>query len=176
LNFKKIDRVSDIDWKKWKPDDLATLLFIIRDGEMLLIRKKMGLGAGKINGPGGRMEPGETPLECAVREVEEELNVTASDIGYYGVNRFHFIDGYKIMVHIFKAAAYTGTPAETDEALPIWVSLNNIPYNEMWVDDLVWLPKIIDGKIINGMYIMDGDEMKDYKIELRDFDPDAVPE
>ena len=56
-----------IDWSTWQPQMLATLLFIFRDGEVLLIRKKRGLGAGKINGPGGKIDPGETPEQCAVR-------------------------------------------------------------------------------------------------------------
>ncbi|MEM9057182.1 MAG: NUDIX domain-containing protein, partial [Pseudomonadota bacterium] len=60
-----------IDWAAWTPKDIATLLFVVRGGEVLLIHKKRGLGAGKINGPGGRVEPGETVQECAVREVRE---------------------------------------------------------------------------------------------------------
>ena len=50
-----------------------TLLFVIRAGQILLIHKKRGLGAGKINGPGGRLHLGESPLHGAVREVKEEL-------------------------------------------------------------------------------------------------------
>ena len=75
-----------IDWKSWQPGVRATLMFIIDEAkrEVLLIRKKRGLGAGKINGPGGKIDPGETSLECAVRETQEELGVTALNpiIGY----------------------------------------------------------------------------------------------
>ena len=45
--------VSDIDWDTWQPEEVATLMFIIQGDSVLLIRKKRGLGAGKINGPGG---------------------------------------------------------------------------------------------------------------------------
>ncbi len=51
-------------WENWEPRERATLCFVRRENEVLLIRKKRGLGAGKINGPGGRIEPGETPAEC----------------------------------------------------------------------------------------------------------------
>ena len=71
---------SSHDWSTWTPKDTATLLFVLRGDEVLLIRKKRGLGAGKYNGPGGRLEPGETALACAVREVEEELCITPRDV------------------------------------------------------------------------------------------------
>ena len=73
-------RVSEIDWQAWSPSDLATLLFVIRDGEILLIRKQRGLGAGKINGPGGKLEAGESPREAAIREVQEEVGVTPTGV------------------------------------------------------------------------------------------------
>ena len=53
----QLRRFEDIDWQGWRADEHATLCFVIRGGEILLIRKLRGLGAGKINGPGGRLEP-----------------------------------------------------------------------------------------------------------------------
>lgn len=62
-------KLSDIDWITWVPQERATLLFVIRNGQVLCIRKKRGLGAGKINGPGGRIDPGESAEQAAIREV-----------------------------------------------------------------------------------------------------------
>tara|TARA_B100000674_G_scaffold478036_1_gene474683 strand:- start:984 stop:1259 length:276 start_codon:yes stop_codon:yes gene_type:complete len=67
---------SPIDWGQWTPDMRATLMFIRDGNEVLLMRKLRGIGAGKINAPGGKIEPGETPLEGAIRETQEELLVT----------------------------------------------------------------------------------------------------
>ena len=50
---------SPIDWTCWQGVIHATLMFIVKDGRILLIEKKRGLGAGKINGPGGKIDPGE---------------------------------------------------------------------------------------------------------------------
>ena len=83
-----ITRVDQVDWNRWRAEEHATLLFVLVRGEVLLIEKKRGLGAGKINGPGGRLEPGETPLACAVREVEEELRITPLDVEARGELRF----------------------------------------------------------------------------------------
>src|ERR1035441_3997329 len=63
--------VERIDWAAWKPTEYANLCFVMREGQILLIRKKRGLGVGKINGPGGRLEKGETALDSAIRETQE---------------------------------------------------------------------------------------------------------
>lgn len=159
-------RLAEIDWPTWKPVDRATLLFVVRDGKMLLIRKKRGLGAGKINGPGGRIDPGETPRECAVREVQEELRVTPTGLTRRGELLFQFVDGYSIHVHVFEAADCDGEPEETDEAIPLWTDLAHIPYDEMWADDRIWLPLMLEGKAFSGRFIFDGDAMLDYKVEV----------
>ncbi|MDH5737451.1 MAG: NUDIX domain-containing protein, partial [Gammaproteobacteria bacterium] len=106
-----IIRVSDIDWQNWQPEQTATLLFVIVDGEILLIRKKRGLGAGKINGPGGRLEAGETPIECAIRETREELCITP--LGVRPMGRLHFYasdDIPHILGYVFTATGFTGQP------------------------------------------------------------------
>jgi len=154
-------RVADIDWETWSPSDRATLLFVIRDGEILLIRKKRGLGAGKINGPGGRIESGESPLEAAIREVQEEVGVTPTDIRARGELSFQFVDGYGIHVHVFSATGCRGEVRESDEAVPIWTPLGEIPYHEMWADDVIWLPWMLDGKRFTGRFLFDGDAMLD---------------
>jgi len=71
--------MDGFDWEGWKGEVLATLLFVVKDGRILLIEKKRGHGAGKVNGPGGKIDPGETALECAVRETQEELHIHAKD-------------------------------------------------------------------------------------------------
>lgn len=137
----------------------ATLLFIFRGDEVLLIRKKRGLGAGKINGPGGKIDPGETPEQCAVREVEEELGVTASDITDAGLLRFQFTDGLGLLCHVFRADSFTGTPVETNEAIPRWTKLNAIPFEEMWADDRLWFHHLIARRRFTGNFEFDDDTM-----------------
>ena len=157
--------LRDIDWDTWEAKDPATLVFVVKDGRILLIRKKRGLGAGKINAPGGRLEPGETPLEAAVREVQEELCITPVELTYSGENLFQFVDGYSIHVHVFKAGDYEGEPTETDEASPIWSNLDAIPYAEMWEDDKLWVPLVLDGTRFYGRYLFDDDIMLDYALD-----------
>jgi 8-oxo-dGTP diphosphatase len=157
-------RIDEIDWSAWVPRQRATLLFVLREQEILLIRKKRGLGAGKINGPGGRIDPGETPLECAVREVQEELCVTPLRVEACGELRFQFLDGLSIHGFVFRAGDCDGEPRETDEAVPLWTSTDAIPYHEMWADDRLWLPLMLDGTWFDGRFVFDGDRMLDARV------------
>ena len=154
-------KITDIDWTTWRPKDQATLLFVILEGKILLIHKKRGLGAGKINGPGGRLEPGETARDCAIREVQEELRITPSEVERRGRVSFQFVDGYSLEAEVFVAGSFEGTPTETEEAKPEWFALDNIPYARMWADDAEWLPLMLEGRKFLGRFIFDGDEMLD---------------
>lgn len=162
----KVRHIADIDWATWEPTERATLLFVIRDGRILLIHKKTGLGAGKINGPGGRLEPGETPAQAAIREVEEELCVTPMGVRKAGELRFQFVDGYALHGYVFCADDCDGTPQETREAAPLWVDLEAIPYDRMWADDRTWIPHMLAGRNFSGRFIFDGDQMLDHVLDV----------
>jgi 8-oxo-dGTP diphosphatase len=160
-------RLEDVDWANWMPQERATLLFVIRDHQMLLIHKKRGLGAGKINGPGGRLDPGESPLQGAIREVQEELNVTPTGVQPCGELAFHFVDGFSILVSIFTAKDCEGEPQETDEATPLWVPLTHIPYDSMWADDPIWFPLMLAGKPFRGCLLFDGETLLGHQVIMR---------
>lgn len=146
-------------WETWQPTERATLCFVIRGGEILLILKKRGLGAGKINAPGGRIEPGESALAAAIRETQEELGVTPLGVDERGELHFQFADGYALHCTVFVASDCLGEAIETDEAVPRWTPLNAIPYHEMWADDIHWLPGVIAGKKFRAFFHFDGDVM-----------------
>jgi 8-oxo-dGTP diphosphatase len=157
-------RFDDIDWSTWKPQERATLLFLRRDGQILLIRKKRGLGAGKINGPGGRIDADESPHECAIREVQEELRVTPTGVLACGELSFQFVDGYALFVYVFTATGCAGEPQETDEAAPMWTPLDQIPFHEMWADDHIWFPSMLGGRSFDGRFLFDGDALLGYEV------------
>jgi|TARA_Y100000310_G_scaffold303099_1_gene341113 8-oxo-dGTP diphosphatase len=159
-----IRRVDQIDWQTWVVQERATLLFVLKDDRILLIRKKRGLGAGKINGPGGRIEEGETPMQCAIRETQEELKITPLNVTAAGDLRFHSDDFPRIHGFVFVATDYTGTATETDEAIPVWTPLDEIPYEEMWSDDIYWLPQVIAGKCVDGRFVFQGETLLDYQV------------
>ena len=160
-----MNNLTDLDWDNWQARDPATLVFVFEGDEILLINKKTGLGKGKVNGPGGKVDPGETPEMCAVRECQEELSITVSNLEYCGQHKFQFVDGYSIHVWVYRTRSYEGVPTESREAEPFWVRQDQIPYHQMWEDDRLWLPMLINGEKFQTRWIFDGDNMVDYDIQ-----------
>lgn len=160
-----------IDWTtfsfdQWEPKDRATLCFIIRDGQVLLIEKKRGLGAGKVNGPGGRIESGETLAQCAVRETQEEVGVTPLNVEVCGELSFQFADEYSLYCTVYRADGFEGELAETDEAVPFWCELDKVPFDRMWQDDIYWFQHMIEGRYFKGYLTFDDDKMLSHDIQV----------
>ena len=149
----------NIDWDTWVPVDVATLCFIRKEGKLLLIHKKRGLGKGKINAPGGRIEKGETLEEAAIRETREEVGLTPTGLTLAGRLDFAFTDGYSLQAHVFTATDATGTLIETDEATPFWCDENDTPYDKMWSDDRLWIPLMLDGTRFEAQFVFENDQM-----------------
>lgn len=159
--------IHEYDWSSFAPTERAVIAFARRDGHVLLIHKKRGLGAGKINGPGGRIERGESPEEAAVRETWEEVGLTLRDPVEAATLHFVFLDGYRLTVYVFVSYEFDGALVETDEAKPFWVPDTAIPYEAMWADDAHWLPEVLDGGYVEGRFAFDGDSMLSSSVELR---------
>lgn len=149
-----------IDWNDWSPGIHATLMFVVRDGQVLLIEKKRGLGAGKINGPGGKIDPGETPLQGAIRESQEELHITPHAPRHIGELWFWMSDCPHIRCHVFRADDFDGTPTETDEAVPLWTPVDEIPFHRMWEDDQHWMPLLLSETRFHARFVFEGEAMQ----------------
>jgi len=166
INTKDATDVKQIDWELWEADKYAVITYIFSGDSVLLMHKKRGLGKGKVNAPGGHIESGETELEAAIRETEEEVGLTPLNMEEVGTLYFQFTNGLKMKGTVFTAESSRGILTETDEADPFWVSISDIPYTKMWEDDLLWLPHVIKGKKIEGRFIFDDDKMLSYSLDI----------
>ncbi len=132
-----------------------TLLYIHDPAtqRMLLAMKKRGFGEGKWNGVGGKVESGETLTQAAVRETHEEIGVllTEGDLELRARIDFSFEGKPELSqrVHVFFCEVWQGTPEESEEMRPQWFSLDELPYEAMWVSDAFWLPRLIKGEYLH---------------------------
>lgn len=128
---------------------LCTLLFLRKDDQILLAMKKRGFGAGRWNGVGGKVDQGETIEQAMVRECQEEIGVTPTT--FEKVAHLDFVNDatdepWTQDVHVYIATAWESQPTESEEMAPKWYGLHEIPYNEMWQDDQMWLPLVLRGQ------------------------------
>ena len=148
----------------------TTLLFLIKDDQILLALKKRGFGSGKYNGIGGKIEAKETIEQAMLRETKEEINVIPEK--YVEAAKIVFNEYFNnqptiIEMHVFVTEKWTNDPIESEEMRPKWFKLSNIPYDKMWPDDRLWLPLVLDGnKIIAKFKLNENDKIEDYKIKL----------
>lgn len=138
----------------------TTLLLVIKDTKVLLALKKRGFGAGLLNGIGGKREADETITQTMIRETQEEIGVTPKVFMEVGIINFEeYYNGEKelIKMHVFIANDYDGEVQETEEMKPCWYDLDKIPYDNMFKDDRVWLPLILEGNKVKVCFIYDQD-------------------
>jgi len=162
---------NNIDWASWQPTERAVIVYITdrKRQKVLLIIKKKGLGKGKVNAPGGRLEPGESFLEAAIRECQEEVSLTPLHPEKRTELHFQFTSGYALYGEAFFTDSWKGEPRSSDEADPFWCDLDNLPWDNMWEDDRRWLPRaLLAGKKLRGFYVFDDDKMLSEKLEETD--------
>ena len=150
----------------------TTLLYLRRDDEILLAKKKRGFAKDKYNGVGGKIEDNETPEEAMIRECEEEISV--KPIKYEKVGIIEYDEYYKgkreqIIVHVYISTKWNGDAKESDEMSPRWFNINGLPYNEMIGDDPYWLPTVLKGNKVNAFFKFDKDwKITDYKVDIKE--------
>jgi 8-oxo-dGTP diphosphatase len=120
--------------------------------EVLLGVKKTGFGVGKVVGPGGKIEAGESPAVAAAREVEEETGivVAVADLHEAAVLTFRFPaqPSWDLRMWVYLADRFAGEPVPSEEIDCRWVSAARLPLDRMWDDARLWLPRVLAGEYV----------------------------
>jgi len=147
-----------------------TICFLLRtaeDGSRLvcLAKKKRGFREGKINGYGGKLEAEETLLECALRETQEEAGIKPINLDKVAEVFFHD-PGLTHECHVFVCNQWEGEPTETEEMLPDWYPVEEIPFERMGQADSLWIPPVLRGRRVRAsFYYTEENEMFDPSVE-----------
>ncbi|MFW5888226.1 MAG: 8-oxo-dGTP diphosphatase [Patescibacteria group bacterium] len=136
----------------------ATICYLIdSEGRLLLQKKSKGFGKGKWNGPGGKIEKGETPKECVQREVKEETGIEVLKVESRG--ELEFIFPHKpednFYCYVFVARDFQGEPEDKGEGELKWFKKEELPLSRMWDDDRYWLLEMLEGNFVRKRFYFD---------------------
>ena len=171
----------------------TTLLFLIKKSasneetavvtDICLAMKKRGFGVGRWNGVGGKLNPGESVEDAAIRETFEEIGVRVcngkknngaiggrNDLNITAELEFLFANKpeWNQLVHVYFCEKWEGEPIESEEMKPEWFKVADIPFKDMWPDDPFWLPKVIAGDFVKASFTFgDGDVILKQQVEVR---------
>jgi 8-oxo-dGTP diphosphatase len=137
---------------------LCLLTRVIGNGErqVLLGHKKTGLGTGKIVALGGHVEERETAAEAAAREVTEEsgIQVAAESLREAAHITFLFpsCPAWDMTVEVFTSGTWRGEAVESEEIRPEWFPEADLPFDRMWDDGKLWVPRVLGGERLRATF------------------------
>jgi 8-oxo-dGTP diphosphatase len=127
-------------------------------------KKANDIHAGKWNGLGGKLEPGETPEECVIREVLEESGLSIQNPKYCGLLIFPAFKGNDWYVFVFTATEFSGGLIESPEGNLDWIPDEKIVDLNLWESDPIFMPWIREGKFFSAKFTYEGDVMREYDV------------
>ena len=121
---------------------LTTLCYLERNGAYLILhrtKKEHDENGDKWIGVGGKFEPGESPEECALREVREETGLTMHKPKFRGIVTFVSDEWGVEYMHLFTCTDFTGDLIECDEGDLVWLPKRELLGKKMWAGDKIFL-------------------------------------
>lgn len=121
---------------------LTTLCYLEKDGRYLVLhrtKKEHDENGGKLIGVGGKFEYGESPEECARREVKEETGLTMLAPRFRGLVTFVSDEWGVEYMHLFTCTAFSGDLTECDEGDLVWLPKAELLGKKMWAGDRLFL-------------------------------------
>lgn len=138
----------------------ATLCYVRSGGRTLMLhrnKKEGDVHRGKYNGLGGKLDAGESPEDCVIREVREESGLRLPDPRLRGVLTFPaFKDGEDWIVFVYTATAFEGEIGECSEGTLEWVDDAKILDLPLWEGDKEFLPWLDGERFFSAKFVYRG--------------------
>ena len=137
----------------------STLVYLFKDEKCLMLyrnKKEKDIHEGKWNGLGGKFEAGESPEECAVREVKEESGLEINSLKFAGHITFPKFDkqGNDWSVFLFTSDDFGGELMSTsDEGELHWINKDEILQLSLWEGDRYFLPLLLSDERFLGKFV-----------------------
>ncbi|OGN89182.1 MAG: DNA mismatch repair protein MutT [Chloroflexi bacterium RBG_13_48_10] len=147
---------------------LATLCYVRRDGQTLMIhrvKKANDMHQGKWNGLGGKLNPGETPEECAVREIFEESGLRVHNPQLKGFLTFPaFANDEDWYVFVYLVKDFEGELIDSPEGNLLWVDEIDLMKLNLWEGDPIFLPWLDRPGIFSGKFIYKNGKLVSHEV------------
>lgn len=149
----------------------TTLAYIVMEGRVLMLhrnKRKDDIHYGKYVGPGGKLERGESPHQCMVREVFEETGLRVLEDELVGTIFFPNFDGENdIYSYVYRVDRAEGELLANHEGEPSWVDLERVEDLSLWEGDRIFLPWILEeGLFFQAIFYYEGGVFKNYKVKF----------
>lgn len=149
---------------------LATLCYVKKNNSTLMLhrtKKKNDVHEGKWNGLGGKFEHGETPEECAAREIKEESGLIVKNLKLHGFITFPMFDRIKDWyVFLFSATEFEGELIECAEGRLEWIPDEKLLEINLWEGDKIFLPWLFQDKFFSAKFIYEEGVYKSYSVNF----------
>ncbi len=123
----------------------TTLCYIEKNNKYLMLhrtKKENDMNTDKWIGIGGKLEAGETPLDCVIREAMEETGLSLINPAYRGVIYFRNSYYYDEDMHLYTCDNFTGEIKECDEGDLEWIDKDALYDLTLWEGDKIFLDLI----------------------------------
>ena len=148
---------------------LTTLCYIEQDERYLMlhrVKKENDLNHDKWIGVGGKLEDGETPEECLLREVQEETGYTLTQYRLRGIITFLSDEWESETMYLYTATGFTGTQCTCDEGNLVWVPKKEIESLKLWEGDKIFFRLLEEDKGVFSLKLRyEGDTLVEQKVE-----------
>ena len=149
---------------------LATICYIDNGKELLMLhrnKKPNDVHEGKWIGVGGKLERGETPQECAAREILEETGLKAKPV-LKGVITFpEFTPDLDQYTYVFKVTEFEGDLIDCNEGTLEWVPYDEVLSKPTWEGDHTFVEWLLEDKpFFSAKFVYDGDKLMDTQVDF----------
>lgn len=147
---------------------LATLCYVVKDNKTLMIyrnKKENDYHEGKWNGLGGKFELGESPEDCAIREMKEETGLDVKNPimkGFITFPNFDGVDDWYVFVFVMKE--FYGELIDSPEGHLEWIENDKLTELNLWEGDKIFLPWLFQEKFFSAKFNYENGKFVDYEV------------
>lgn len=156
---------------------LATLCYVRRDEHTLMIHRTKVAGdmhTGKWNGLGGKLEAGETPEECAIREIWEEAGLKVVNLRLRGMITFPgFANDEDWYTFLFVVDEFEGELIDSTEGYLKWIPDGELLELYLWEGDRIFIPWLDKPGFFSAKFVYENGELVSHSVVFYNVNPEV---